>query len=883
LSSELKASPWTSFVVAAALLKAVVALLAALSLPIPSNPAFPKALYFFCLTAFGVGGALLLLYGREDRRAIALAGFFAAFAAPYTITPINTLQGAVTADMTGLVASLQALRPDTFLAYFLWRFVRDFPDVPQSARMRRWVRRGLTASGWAGGGLFLFGLGMAYTGRLPSTSLVRKLFERFDPKGELGLLWGILTPLIILALAALARKARGAVAAEQRRARFFTLTFCALLGPIFILLMLILFYRPVKDFTHTHEHVFSLILWPIVIPACLAPVATAYAATVHQVLDLKLIARSALQYTLARYMTIVLAAAPLAALACFVFLNQEKTVAELFHGPAALLLLACTLLGIAALRYRSRLLEAIDRRYFREQYDARQILSYMVQRIRGTHEPGEMAELLCRGIDQALHLETIGLLVEDRRSGSLVDPRSRARRLDAASPLAQFVASASEPLAVDLDKPRSTVAGLPESDRHWLLDSGFRLLVPIVARDGSLLGMIGLGEKKSGLPFLREDRKFLSEIAGSAALVLELEIVHSSHPSTPRRPRGPELPPAEPDELGVEQAKECPISTCGLLYRSHFVFCGKCSHRLETAPVPYVLPGKFRFERRIGSGGMGVVYRAVDLALGRSIAVKTLRHVSPEDAMRLRREARTAASVSHPHLASIYGVETWQGTPMLILEFLEGGTLTQRTEKGPLEPRAVVELGIAMTGALERLHAADILHRDIKPSNIGFTRDGVPKLMDFGIARVMWDRRREAPGSSYDGDDSQLSPTLLDDLPTSGTAPNQLVGTLSYLSPEALAGQAPGASFDLWSLCLVLYECLIGRKLFVGANQKQVIARIQMGRIPDLEQALPGTHPAVAQLFRTALHRQPARRPASARELKARLEEVRAQLNGKTD
>src|SRR4029077_8507527 len=151
------------------------------------------------------------------------------------------------------------------------------------------------------------------------------------------------------------------------------------------------------------------------------------------------------------------------------------------------------------------------------------------------------------------------------------------------------------------------------------------------------------------------------------------------------------------------------------------------SRRLETALVPYVIPGRFRFERRLGVGGMGVVYRGADLALGRPVAVKTLRRVSPEDAMRLRREARTAAGVSHPHLAAVHGMESWQGMPMLILELMEGGTLAQRIERGPLDQREAVELGIAMASALDYLHGADILHRDIKPSNIGFSRTGVPK------------------------------------------------------------------------------------------------------------------------------------------------------------
>jgi serine/threonine protein kinase len=298
--------------------------------------------------------------------------------------------------------------------------------------------------------------------------------------------------------------------------------------------------------------------------------------------------------------------------------------------------------------------------------------------------------------------------------------------------------------------------------------------------------------------------------------------------------------------------------------------------------VPYVLPGKFRFERRIGTGGMGVVYRGTDLSLGRPVAVKTLRRVSPEDAMRLRREARTAAAVSHPHLAPVYGMETWQGTPMLVMELLEGGTLTQRIEKRRLDAAETLALGIAMAEALEHLHASDILHRDIKPSNIGYTKDGVPKLMDFGIARVMFDLRRdEAVPSPADleRDSARLPPTAAwKHTLTPESASQQLVGTLAYLSPEALTGEPADTSFDLWSLAIVLYECLLGRKVFSGGDLHQLMSRIRHGRVPDFSQACPEHDALLGDFFRSALHKTITRRPASARELKARLVALRPRL-----
>jgi serine/threonine protein kinase len=219
---------------------------------------------------------------------------------------------------------------------------------------------------------------------------------------------------------------------------------------------------------------------------------------------------------------------------------------------------------------------------------------------------------------------------------------------------------------------------------------------------------------------------------------------------------------------------------------------------------------------------------------------------------------------------------------MLVLELLEGGTLADRIARGRLTPLATVELGIAMAGALAQLHAAEVLHRDIKPSNIGYTRDGLPKLMDFGIARVMFELRREEELEELEEDDGpELLPAaaVWKEQAGSGLPPRlRFIGTLSYLSPEALQREPADASFDLWSLSVVLYECLLGRKVFAGTDQ-QVMERIRAGRVPDFSQVCPEHDEGLGEFFRQALHPALSRRPASACELRRGLEKVRETLS----
>jgi hypothetical protein len=829
---------------------------------------FPPEICLAFLAIYGGWGIFLLLGGRDDPRARDLAGFHLTVAAAYA-KPLRYLAPNLGPPWANPLLVLEAAAVDAFIPYFLWRFARDFPEPAPNGRERRWLGMAVRASGWMGVALLC---GMA---------LFAGTGYRQPPWLRIDAVWCYDTPLCLaivgafLALLARMRLARGD---ERARARLFLGAFVLGAAPLVVQYALYQFVPAFDRYMTAHPPIQRAGLYVGLGSVWLIPGATAYATLVDGVFTLRWFARRSLHYAAARWATLAVASLPFAVLLAYLVENREMSVADLLSGTRLILLAGAVLLGVASLRYRERVLDAIDRRYFREQYDARQILTQLVRRIRGTHGVDKTAELVCREVDRALHLEAIALLVEDRRSGQLAAPLSRAKRLDTSSPLVQLVAGASDPIDVDLGNPRSPFARLPASDRQWLAEHRVRLLVPIVARDGNLLGLLALGEKKSGLPFLSDDRKLLYDIASSAALGLELELEQSSTGMHDDGSRGYTLL-LEATAAAAERAKEC--LACGTLFQPYTVFCGSCSRRLETALVPYVLPGRFRFERRLGVGGMGVVYRGIDLPLGRPVAVKTLRRISPEDAMRLRREARTAAGVSHPHLAAVHNMETWQGMPMLIMELMEGGTLAQRIERGPLDQRETVELGIAMASALDYLHSSDILHRDIKPSNIGFTRAGTPKLMDFGIARLMLDLRRDRGGDD-DGVESapigRAGATWEMETSTSETVSRQLVGTLSYLSPEALDREAANVSFDLWAIAMVLYECVLGRKIFSSADVKNTMSRIRTGRIPDFEQACPWGDPALGEFFRSALHRTIARRPQTAREMRQRLEKVLARM-----
>jgi eukaryotic-like serine/threonine-protein kinase len=603
------------------------------------------------------------------------------------------------------------------------------------------------------------------------------------------------------------------------------------------------------------------------------PVTTAYAVAVHRVLDVRLILRRALQYSLARYFILGVTLVPFAGLLAHFYRNRDASVRSLFAGGGGWLLLLATVAGLLTLRVRHRILNTLDRHFFREQYDARRILTGLALGIRGAGSPEELASLLRAEIDRAFHLDSISVLVLESQSGRFVAPEGGLRPLSANSALAALVCARTEAADVDLEVPGSPLARLPTEEQHWLVDGGLRMLVPILGPGGDGLGLVALGAKRSELPFTSEDRALLEAIAASGALALAPLIQAHSGAGD-----GSRLGGAEGGLSALEQtdllALEC--AACHWVWEPRPRSCERCGGELQPVALPKVLLGKFRIERRVGAGGMGVVYRAMDLVLNRPVAIKTLPGISLELALRLKREARAMAAVSHPNLALILGAESWRGTPMLIFEFLEGGTLGERLGRGWLGVEEALDLGIALADATSCLHRAGILHRDIKPSNIGLTANLIPKLMDFGLARIVSEQLHaptgrvtlSLPPSQDLSNDGTLSAVVM-------THAGQVIGTPLYMSPEALAGGRPEPSFDLWSLAVVLYESIGGSNPFRRDTWRDSMDCVLGATAPDLREYRADCSEPVARFFRQALARRPAKRPSSAREFKMRLEELR--------
>ena len=271
--------------------------------------------------------------------------------------------------------------------------------------------------------------------------------------------------------------------------------------------------------------------------------------------------------------------------------------------------------------------------------------------------------------------------------------------------------------------------------------------------------------------------------------------------------------------------------------------------------------GSYSVTAKIGEGGMGEVYRARDTKLDRDVALKVLPEAftsDPDRLARFEREAKVLASLNHPNIAAIYGLEEAGDTRALVLELVEGPTLADRIAKGPIPLDEALPIAKQIAEALEAAHEAGVIHRDLKPANIKVREDGTVKVLDFGLAKAL--------DPTPEGDPSQ-SPTLT----AAATQMGVIMGTAAYMSPEQARGKPTDRRADIWAFGAVLFEILTGKRAFEGEDVSVTLANV-INQPPDWERLPGGISPSLQTYLRRCLDKDPTRRVQAIGDVRLAME-----------
>jgi len=283
--------------------------------------------------------------------------------------------------------------------------------------------------------------------------------------------------------------------------------------------------------------------------------------------------------------------------------------------------------------------------------------------------------------------------------------------------------------------------------------------------------------------------------------------------------------------------------------------------------------GPYEIKSPLGEGGMGVVFRALDTKLQREVALKLLPdHFAddPERLARFQREAQVLASLNHPNIAQIHGLEDSTAQTCIVMELVEGETLQERLRRGAIPIDEALLIAKQICEALEAAHEKGIIHRDLKPANIKLTKDGAVKVLDFGLARM-----REAEGAASN---LSNSPTLM----SAASMPGMIMGTAAYMSPEQAKGRPVDGRTDIFAFGAVLYEMLTARQAFQGETVSEILASVLI-REPDFSLLPHNLNPRLHEILRRCLDKNPKRRWYAAADLRIELEAVASDIYRKPE
>ena len=587
-------------------------------------------------------------------------------------------------------------------------------------------------------------------------------------------------------------------------------------------------WRPIQDLVRTH---WFGPLWQVVqIPfISAAGIFAAYAILRHRVFDIPVMLRLGLRYAAARGLLLSIVPAAGVVLALDLFTHGDRPLTEIAVRRGVLYLG----LGAAALvlhAQRRRWLDGLDRRFFRERYDAQRILGAVVDNIRRASRFDAAAREVIERVDAALHPESVSLMV--REPGA--DAYRSAAAIGAVPPpiaagakLVGLVRLLNKPIENSQSGTSWLQEELPREEADFLRRARVEWLFP-VSLGGPTEAILLLGPKRSEEPYSREDRELLDAIAGNLALLLERAETRGQWSGF----------------------AECP--TCGNCYEAGRQACEKDADTLVKSPYPRMLAERYRLERRLGQGGMAAVYEGFDRELERRVAVKVMRPewlASAEAVARFRNEARAAAALSHPNVVTVFDFGVAEdGRSYLVMELLAGRNLREELVARSAIP-AVDALRILrnVCSAVAVAHERDLLHRDLKPENVFLARlqtGDTTKILDFGLAKPLL---------------STVTPNAVH------TAAGALIGTLPYMSPEQLRGGMPAASWDLWAIAVIAFEVVAGAHPFglSGVSPAQLLERQEQAVWRDV----PGRTGESSRFFERALAVDPGRRPSTVEQL----------------
>jgi len=771
----------------------------------------------------------------RDRRSLFLLATFTSLASIFTRSTIGGLPAAWSAPVNQL---LEGIWIEAFLPACVWQFALDFPQVPRFTSFDRLARRAVAAS-WVLGGL-LFGVNLVATGVAAGAGPLQYFLRDHSSQ----LFWRLLSFSLAPALIAILVRSQRAPASERRKVSRLAFVIAGGIAPFLILTIVRTALPPVDAWFRPASSAGSRWLYYLIAAALAAtPVLSTAAVLVDRPFELQAVLRHTPPYVLAkRALTAAAIASVLALVVVFYGLERSTIVGAIGDVQARLLLSRSVAAGLL-LMVCLRLLTALSRSVSGRAVDRDRQVALALERLARARGARETLAVLSRELRDGVGAETRVLVAN--RNGLFVDVLHDAVPLGPDAGLLALLREHREPL--DLSPGSPLLRLLPREDREWIEVNGAHVVASWRRRDGEIGAVVTFGPKAHGVPFDRRDSWLIVTLLASATPAFDREPLGAcaaSEPAGARIRRARAL-----DEVAFE------CSACGRVGPSRPLPCD-CGGDPALAALPYCVARKFLVERRLGSGGMGIVYLARDTALDREVALKTLPGLRRDAVRSLRDEARAMAALNHESLATLYGLEMWHGTPMLVVEYFPRGTLARRLAERLLPPPDAVALGIRIARALVYMHAMGVLHRDLKPSNIAFSATGAAKLLDFGLATLV------------------SSSTGVDDEPFGrvGTIRERFVGTPAYVPPETYRGAPLSPAVDLWALSVIIVEAVSGVNPF-SATHRGPRSR-PAAILPDVCSQSLRSVPSLRAFVERALAREPALRFQTSPEFHAALEAV---------